>query len=89
MKNIILLLSIAGFSASANAIDVKEGDKLHAENCTRCHDSAVYTRDNRRVKTLPKLGSQVRMCKNNLGYTWFDNQVENVTGYLNKNYYHF
>ena len=88
-KNFTLLLLVAGFCVSANAADVKNGEKLHADNCTRCHDSSVYTRANKRVKTLPKLGTQVRMCKNNLGITWFDDEVEDVTVFLNKKYYHF
>lgn len=89
MRNFILFLLVAGFSASSNANDIKNGNKLHTDNCTRCHDTSVYTRANKRVKTLPKLDSQVRMCKNNLGITWFDDEVEDVTVYLNKNYYHF
>ena len=89
MRNIVLFLFIAGFSATSNAQDIKNGDDLHADKCTRCHDSAMYTRTNKRVKTLPKLGTQVRMCKDNLGITWFDDEVDDVTGYLNKTYYHF
>ena len=89
MKNIILLLSIAGFSVSAHAVDIKSGDKLHTDNCTRCHDSAVYTRAEKRVTTLPKLGKQVRFCKDNLGIAWFDDEVNDVVEFLNTNYYHF
>ena len=89
MKNIILLLSLAGFSLSANAVDTKNGDKLHADKCTRCHDSAVYTRENKRVNTLPKLGKQVRFCKDNLGIAWFDEEVNDVVDFLNTKYYHF
>ncbi|MCP4074666.1 MAG: cytochrome c [Gammaproteobacteria bacterium] len=89
MRNIILFLFIAGLSTASNAENIKNGDKLHADKCTRCHDSTLYTRASKRVKTLPKLGTQVRMCKDNLGITWFDDEVDDVTGYLNKNYYHF
>ncbi|MCK4708061.1 MAG: cytochrome c [Gammaproteobacteria bacterium] len=93
MRNTIIFLSVAGFSAffsmSANAADSKNGDKLHGNNCTRCHDSAVYTRENKRVSTLPKLGKQVRFCKDNLGIAWFDDEVNDVVDFLNTNYYHF
>ncbi len=88
-KNFTLLIFIASLCTSVDAADVKNGDKLHADKCTKCHDSSIYTRANKRVKTLPKLGTQVRMCKNNLGITWFDDEVEDVTVFLNKNYYHF
>jgi len=86
MKKLLVILFIAGFSASSNATDIKNGDTLHGVKCTRCHDSSVYTRADKKVKTLPRLSKQVRFCKDNLGITWFDDEVEDVTVYLNKNY---
>jgi hypothetical protein len=73
----------------SQAADIDNGDDLHFANCTGCHDESVYTRDNRRVSSLPRLGTQVRFCKDSLGLTWFDDEVEDVIGYLNKTYYHF
>lgn len=89
MKYIGWVVFIAGFSISASAADLFNGETLHSESCTGCHDSAVYTRENRRVQDLPGLGTQVRFCKDNLGVAWFDDEVDDVIGYLNKNYYHF
>ncbi len=89
MKFIILFISAMSFATSSYAADINNGSELHAENCTACHDSALYTRENRRVQTLPNLGTQVRFCKDNLGITWFDDEVDDVVGFLNKNYYHF
>jgi hypothetical protein len=77
------------FSALANAADIANGGALHAEKCTACHDSAIYTRENRFVQTLPKLGTQVRFCKDNLGISWFDDEVDDVVEFLNKKYYHY
>ena len=74
---------------AAHAADIENGDDLHFENCTGCHDSTAYTRDNRKVQSLARLGTQVRFCKDNLGLTWFDDEVDDVIGYLNKEYYHF
>ncbi len=73
----------------SQAADIDNGDDLHFANCTGCHDESVYTRDNRRVSSLPRLGTQVHFCKDSLGLTWFDDEVEDVIGYLNKTYYHF
>jgi len=74
---------------SAQAADTDNGDDLHFANCTGCHDDSVYTRENRRVTSLPRLGTQVRFCKDSLGLTWFDDEVEDVIEYLNTTYYHF
>jgi hypothetical protein len=38
---------------------------------------------------LPNLGKQVRFCKDNLGLTWFDDEVNDVIHYLNKDFYKF
>ncbi len=89
MRKLFLFLIVTGLTTASQAADVKNGAKLHAENCNKCHDSSIYTRSDRRVTSLPKLGSQVRVCKDIVGITWFDDEVEDVTEYLNQNYYHF
>lgn len=89
MKIFGLLIFAIIFSAAASAADVSNGSDLHAESCVQCHDSAAYTREDRKVSNLPKLGTQVRFCKNNLGVSWFDDEVDDVIGFLNQEYYHF
>ena len=70
------------------AADIENGNDLHFEHCTGCHDSSVYTRDNRNVRDLARLGQQVRFCKDAIGLTWFDDEVDDVIEYLNQTYYH-
>ena len=89
MRFLLLFVFIAGYVAPSLATDIFNGEVLHSKNCTGCHDSAVYIRENRSVQNLPKLGTQGRFCKDNLGIAWFDDEVEDVVGFLNKNYYHF
>lgn len=89
MKTILVLISFLVFSVSVYAADPDNGEELHMENCTGCHDSSAYTRSNKKVKSLPKLGAQVRFCKDNLGITWFDDEVDDVIIHLNKEYYKF
>jgi len=95
IPSLLLGLSLGLFSSGAaasgqeRAPDLANGEKLVTQNCTRCHDDSVYTRPNRRVKTLPGLGKQVRFCKDNLGITWFDDEVNDVIYFLNDRYYHF
>ena len=74
---------------ATQAADIENGDDLHFEHCTGCHDSAVYTRDNRNVHDLARLGQQVRFCKDTIGAAWFDEEVDDVIEYLNVTYYHF
>jgi hypothetical protein len=89
MRLFYISLFAAFYVCSVQAADIENGDDLHFENCTGCHDSTAYTRDNRVVRSLTRLGTQVRFCRDNLGLTWFDDEVDDVIGYLNKEYYHF
>jgi hypothetical protein len=83
----IFLLLLLAFAA--RAADIDNGADLHFEHCTGCHDSGVYTRADRKVGDREQLGRQVRFCKDTIGVTWFDDEVEDVIEYLDKNYYHF
>ena len=71
------------------AADIENGDDLHFTHCTGCHDSSVYTRENRNVRNLAQLGKQVRFCRDAIGLTWFDDEVDDVIEYLNQTYYKF
>ena len=62
---------------------------LVKEHCSSCHGSEVYTREDRRVRSLAALHTQVRMCEQNLGLTWFDDQIDAVANLLNTQFYRF
>jgi hypothetical protein len=89
MKLYLVALFISVYALPTVAADIFNGEVLHSQDCTGCHKSALYISENRKVQTLPRLGTQVRFCKDNLGIAWFDDEVEDVVGFLNKNYYHF
>ena len=76
-------------AASAAAADVQAGKKLHDQHCMQCHDSSVYTREDRRVNSLAGLTKQVRRCQLSQGLQWFDQDIQNVVQYLNQTHYHF
>ena len=81
--------SLVMASSSLPAIDIDHGKSLQQENCMRCHDDSIYTREERRVTTHDALKNQVQRCETNLNLTWFPEDVEAVTGYLNTTFYKF
>lgn len=89
MKKITLMIIGLLFTPLAQAADIKRGEQLHNDRCMRCHGNEVYTRSDRRIKSLDKLGAQVRFCKNQTGVMWFDDEVDDVIHYLNKSFYKF
>ena len=85
----LITLCLAATSNSLLAADVKNGKKLQQKNCMSCHDDSMYTRDDRFIKKESSLRTQVQRCESTLGLTWFDEEVDDVTAYLNKSFYHF
>ncbi len=68
---------------------LEQGKQLHNTNCVSCHDTSIYTRENRMIKRYESLKTQVQRCATNLNKPWFDDEVDAVADYLNKNYYLF
>ena len=92
MKTALLTLITTGLvtaSASLPAIDTNHGKSLLQDNCVRCHDDSIYTREERRVTTLDSLHQQVQRCDANLNLTWFPEDIDAVTEYLNTTFYKF
>lgn len=81
--------SLVMASSSLPAIDINHGKSLQQDNCMSCHDDSIYTREERRVTTHDALKNQVQRCETNLNLTWFPEDVDAVTEYLNKTFYKF
>ena len=88
---LISLFLVIGYSlpALAEAEESIEAKSLVQEKCSNCHDSSIYTRKDRRVDSLSRLNTQVRMCDAQLGTSLFDEDITAIVNYLNDNYYHF
>lgn len=83
----VISTSIAVFSSSIFAAgDSVAGKALHDEaNCLSCHTTKPY--DPAKTNTYEKLVKAVNFCNVNLNTGWFDDEVEHVVAFLNKEYY--
>ncbi|MCK5497591.1 MAG: hypothetical protein KAI77_00230 [Gammaproteobacteria bacterium] len=89
-RSILLCLPLLIASlAAVHAEDITYGKGLHQENCLRCHQAEIYERPDRTVKTLKHLRSQVLFCAVSNDIGWFDEEIDDVTAYLNAFYYLF
>ena len=84
-----LSFSLLLIAHSSHAVDINNGIQLHKENCVRCHQASLYTRENRIATDFDKLHQRVRDCELMLELTWFDEEVDDVTAYLNQEYYKY
>ena len=57
--------------------------------CQKCHGTEVFIREDRKVKSLKALETQVRMCDSQLSVNWFDEDISDVVAYLNEAFYKF
>ena len=69
--------------------DTAKGKQLHDAGCAGCHGSEVYTRKDRRIKSVEGLIGQVRNCNTNLERSYSSAQLNDLTKYLNETYYKF
>ncbi|MGD8569803.1 MAG: hypothetical protein PVJ39_17080 [Gammaproteobacteria bacterium] len=71
------------------AADAEHGEKLYKERCHGCHDTRVHTRPNRIIHTYEDLVNRVRFCDTQAKAGFSDSDINDVSEYLNKEFYHF
>lgn len=93
MNRYTTLLFLALLPATAPAAllpgDAGRGQTLHDRQCTACHDSRVYTRANRAVKSVEGLMGRVKLCNQQLGTKLQRDQLNDLVKYLDEAFYKF
>ena len=69
--------------------DDTRGELLYSIHCLSCHDSEIHWREKKQVSNWNTLKEQVDRWQGNLALNWSDNDVIDVAGYLNLQFYHF
>ncbi len=84
------------FSIDSYAIDVTNGKRLHDKNCVSCHNNMlvgdgtrIYTRKDHKIRSFSSLQQQVQRCATNLNIQWFNDEITDVSHYLNDSFYKF
>ena len=86
---ISLLLSIALPAQPALSADSAQGKKLYDANCTKCHNTSVHTRPDRKIKSLAALNERLVACTHAAQVTLTDDEQESLAQYLNEQFYKF
>ena len=93
MKNILFVwLLILLMSSSAYAElpgDSADGKRLHDANCMGCHDTGIYTRKDRLVRSLDALKEQLGGCSHMAQKEFSAIETQNIIKYLNDQFYQF
>jgi hypothetical protein len=88
LSAVLLVLAPPGAHAAlpGNAAD---GKSLHDIYCTACHNTGVYSRQDRRVRSLDALRQQLKTCERAAGTNFSAKEKQDVLKYLNESFYRF
>ncbi|MEA3274484.1 MAG: cytochrome c [Pseudomonadota bacterium] len=89
IRALLFGLMVAAGAPLAQAEDSSDTKALYDAHCIGCHNTEIYTREDRKITSLPGLERQVRRCETALGLRWFDEEIADMTTYLNEHFYRF
>lgn len=92
IRSVFLCLAMAlsgPVAYGATVGDSRAGQGLHAANCGGCHDAGVYTRKDRKVRSLDDLQTQLQGCSHAAKKDFSPAETQNLLKFLNDSYYHF
>jgi mono/diheme cytochrome c family protein len=75
------------FSSPASLAEFDRGQALYENHCMECHESWAHTRDGRHVTSLDVLRKRVAAWSIHTGLGWSDDEVDDITDYLNRQFY--
>lgn len=71
------------------AENFKRGQKLFEDQCVECHNNFVSLNKNSKIKTLSMLRERIASWIAHTDSEWGKSELEDVSYYLNKSFYHF
>ena len=87
--SLLLLAMVVTTPAPALAANIEHGKILYEQHCTRCHDTRVHTRPDRRIGSVEALKNQVKRCELNQSLKWPQPDIDDVVAYLDATFYKF
>jgi len=86
---LMIATSLGLFGETTAAADLARGKLLYETNCGECHTKSVSGRPNRVAKSVYDIRKWVIQWESYKGYHWTDDEVEDVTQYLNNRFYKY
>lgn len=87
--NLGIYVASLALALITSPLQADQGKKLYEEKCTRCHNSELFTREDRSVNNMEVLKTRVKVCSIAAEAKWGDEKISVVVDYLNKNFYKF
>lgn len=82
------LVMVAACTDSGQADPVVRGERIH-KVCLPCHSTTLYVSPQREIKSLPALRKEVARWGDYYNPALSEQDIDDVTAYLNVNFYKF
>ncbi len=84
-----LLLLMPGAHAAMLSGDGAQGKRLFDVHCTGCHQTDIFTREDRKIQSLDALKEQLVACSRAAKADFSASEMQDLLKYLNDQFYHF
>jgi hypothetical protein len=74
---------------NASGADAERGAALYESRCGTCHSESVHGRSKRVATDFGQVRGWVSRWNENLGLRWGDEEIDDVSVYLNNTYYRY
>ena len=82
------LMAVSACSKSGQDDPVVRGEEIH-KVCLPCHNTTLYVSPQRKIKSLPELREEVARWGDYYNPALSEQDIEDVTAYLNAKFYQF
>jgi len=86
--SLLIVLMPSAYAAQLPG-DSADGSFLHDANCLGCHDTGIYSRKDRRIRSLDALKGQLANCSHMANQQFSAIEMQNIIKYLNDQFYQF
>lgn len=83
------LLILATRAQAALPGDAVEGQRLHDAHCMACHDTGIYSRKDRKMRSIDALKAQLQDCSHMAKAQLSPAQAQHLLKYLDERFYRF
>jgi len=88
MVALLGLVTLAACTDPGQADPVVRGERVH-KVCLPCHNTSLYVSPQREIKSLPALRQEVARWGDYYNPALSEQDIDDVTAYLNANFYKF
>ena len=80
---------LTAFAGNTCAQVQSRGELLYSTHCISCHTSEIHWRDKKAANDWASLKFQVRRWQGTTGLGWSEDDIDDVTRYLNESIYRY